>query len=222
MKTADEMFEELGFIKYINDDCEMYMKGLYMVTFILSNKSFITEYRYGDYNFPKVRAFEIEMNVLQAINKKVEELRMELEEAIKRARHLAKVSECGAYEYPDNEKMFLEDSIALHMIADEVEKLNKTILNKDECFKNIIGLGFDYDNFYNSETKKGNIEDMAGLIDDMVDIANDGLQGINSWEKETKNIANTDNTVVLKVKIQEKIDKLERGLDFYAGREHAE
>lgn len=74
MKTADKMFGELGFIKYMNDDCEMYMKDLFMITFILSNKSFITEYRYGDYNFTKIRAFEIQMNVLQAINKKCEEL----------------------------------------------------------------------------------------------------------------------------------------------------
>lgn len=62
---------------------------------------------------------------------------MELQEAIKRARHLARVSECGAYEYPDDEKMFLEDSIALHMIADEVEKLQQeNELAKQQLIKN--------------------------------------------------------------------------------------
>lgn len=133
---------------------------------------------------------------------------MELQEAIKRARHLAKVSECGVYEYPDNKEMFLKDRDALFLVADELEKLQKEnelakqqlikncniaddknqllaeneelkeiIANKDECLKNIIGLGFDYDGFYNSETKQGNIEDMASLIDDIVKIAKDGLRG---------------------------------------------
>lgn len=50
---------------------------------------------------------------------------MELQEAIKRVRHLAKVSECGAYEYPDNEEMFLKDRDALFLVADELEKLQK-------------------------------------------------------------------------------------------------
>ena len=74
MKTADEMFRELEYKKYINDDCEMYMKDLFMITFIKPNKRFITEYKYGDYNFPKIRAFEINMQELQAINKKCQEM----------------------------------------------------------------------------------------------------------------------------------------------------
>lgn len=138
---------------------------------------------------------------------------MELQEAIKRARHLAKVSECGAYEYPDDEEMFLRDRDALFLIADELEKLQQEnelakqqlikncnisdeknqllveneelkekMAKKDECFKDIIGLGFDYDGFYNKETKQGDIEDMASLVDDIVNIATDGLQGVESYK----------------------------------------
>ena len=74
MKTADEMFRELEYKKYTSDDCIMYMKDLFSVTFVLDNKTFITEYRQGDYNFPSIRAFEISMQELQAINKKCQEL----------------------------------------------------------------------------------------------------------------------------------------------------
>ena len=75
MKTADEMFKQLGYKKYESDDCIMYMKDLFMLTFIISNKRFITEYKQGDYNFPKIRPFEISMQELQAIYKKCEELK---------------------------------------------------------------------------------------------------------------------------------------------------
>lgn len=74
MSKADTMFEELGYKKYTSDDCTMYMKDLFMITFIIPNKRFITEYKHGDYNFPKIRAFEISMQELQAINKKCKEL----------------------------------------------------------------------------------------------------------------------------------------------------
>lgn len=73
-KSADEMFEELGYMKWQNDDCIMYMKNLFMITFIMPNKRFITEYKQGDYNFPKIRPFEISMQELNAINMKCEEL----------------------------------------------------------------------------------------------------------------------------------------------------
>ena len=72
--TADEMFEKLGYKKYISDDCIMYMKDLFMITFIILNKSFITEYKQGDYNFPDIKPFEIGIDELQAINQKCKEL----------------------------------------------------------------------------------------------------------------------------------------------------
>lgn len=72
--NADEMFEQLGYKKYTSDDCIMYMKDLFMITFIIPNKRFITEYKQGDYNFPKIRPFEVSMQELQAINLKCKEL----------------------------------------------------------------------------------------------------------------------------------------------------
>lgn len=74
MSKADEMFKELGYKKWENEDCIMYMKDLFMITFILPNERFITEYKQGDYNFPKIRPFEVSMQELQAINEKVKEL----------------------------------------------------------------------------------------------------------------------------------------------------
>jgi len=55
----------------------MYMKDLFMITFIIRNKRFITEYKQGDYNFPKIRPFEISMAELKAINMKCKELKWE-------------------------------------------------------------------------------------------------------------------------------------------------
>lgn len=78
MSEADKMFEKLGYKKYISDDCIMYMKDLFMITFIIDNKTFVTEYKQGDYNFPKVRPFEVNMQELQAINMKVKELRLDM------------------------------------------------------------------------------------------------------------------------------------------------
>lgn len=72
METADEMFEKLGYKKYTSDDCIMYMKDLFMITFIIPNKRF--ENKQGDYNFPKIRPFEVSMQELQAIYKKCQEM----------------------------------------------------------------------------------------------------------------------------------------------------
>lgn len=74
MSEADNLFKKLGYKKYTSEDCIMYMKNLFMITFIIPNKTFITEYKQGDYNFPKIRPFEVEMQELQAINLKCKEL----------------------------------------------------------------------------------------------------------------------------------------------------
>ena len=58
-ESADEMFEKLGYKKYTSDDCILFMKDLFQITFIIPNKTFITEYKQGDYNFPKISPFEI-------------------------------------------------------------------------------------------------------------------------------------------------------------------
>lgn len=75
MKTADEMFRKLGYTKFTSETGSiLYMKNLFMITFIIDNKTFITEYKQGDYNFPKIRPFEVGIEELQAINKKCQEL----------------------------------------------------------------------------------------------------------------------------------------------------
>ena len=74
MSKSDKMFEELGYTKFTNESCIMYMKDLFMITFVLDNKTYITEYKQGDYNFPKICPFEVCMQELQAINEKVKEL----------------------------------------------------------------------------------------------------------------------------------------------------
>ena len=55
----------------------MFEKDLFRITFISQVKRFITEYKKGDFNFPEIRPFEINMQELKAINAKVKELRME-------------------------------------------------------------------------------------------------------------------------------------------------
>lgn len=75
MSEADKMFENLGYKKYTSDDCVMFMKDLFMISFIIPNKTFVTEYKQGDYNFPEIRPFEISIQELQVIYKKCEELK---------------------------------------------------------------------------------------------------------------------------------------------------
>lgn len=74
MSEADMLLKKLGYKKYTSEDCVMYMKDLFMITFIIPNKTFITEYKQGDYNFPKVRPFEVGMQELRVINLKCKEL----------------------------------------------------------------------------------------------------------------------------------------------------
>ena len=74
MSEADRLFNKLGYKKYTSEDCILYMKDLFMITFVIPNKTFITEYKQGDYNFPKIRPFEVETQELKAINLKCKEL----------------------------------------------------------------------------------------------------------------------------------------------------
>lgn len=72
MKTADEMFEELGYeILFKNEKMIQYeFEGFYMDTeikFDLKGKTVLKEYSTGE-------SQEITMEELQVINKKVEEL----------------------------------------------------------------------------------------------------------------------------------------------------
>ena len=70
-----QCLKNYGYTKYANDDFIIYMKDLFLITFIVRNKRFITEYKHGDYNFVKVTPFEINMQELKAINEKCKELK---------------------------------------------------------------------------------------------------------------------------------------------------
>lgn len=53
----------------------------------------------------------------------------------------------------------------------ENREISEKLKIKDEYLKLIIGLAGDYDGFYDPETKYGNVESMAGLIDELVNYA---------------------------------------------------
>lgn len=53
----------------------------------------------------------------------------------------------------------------------ENREISEKLRIKDEYLRLIVGLAGDYDGFYDPETKHGNIESMAGLIDELVDYA---------------------------------------------------
>ena len=71
-----------------------------------------------------------------------------------------------------------------HILSDykrvlkENEELKSKLENKDKYFELIIGLGYDYDGYYNRETSNGNIKGLADLMDELVQAARDGLNDI--------------------------------------------
>ena len=67
INQGERILFDLGYKKYISDDCIMFKKDLFMITFIFDNKSVITEYEQGDYNFPTIRPFEISNLIIKAI-----------------------------------------------------------------------------------------------------------------------------------------------------------
>ena len=77
MSKADRLFNKLGYKKYTSDDCILFMKDLFQISFIIPNKTFITEYKQGDYNFPKIRPYEIGKEELEAITLEFVELRLD-------------------------------------------------------------------------------------------------------------------------------------------------
>lgn len=113
MSEADRKFNKLGYKKYTSDDGTMYMKDLFMITFILPNKTFITEYKQGDYNFPKIRPFEVSMQELQAINEKCKELRMDM----KKERRKYKMKESYKYDSSIMESIMIFGLILATIIA---------------------------------------------------------------------------------------------------------
>ena len=70
-KTADEMFDELGYIKDINNDYEIeYRRSDIYINFDKTKKEFSKGIEYDNYYGVK----QITMQELKAINKKVKEL----------------------------------------------------------------------------------------------------------------------------------------------------
>lgn len=63
-------------------------------------------------------------------------------------------------------------------LENENTELKSKIENKDKYFDLIIGLGYDYDGYYNRETSNGSMKDLADLIDELVQVARDGLNDI--------------------------------------------
>ena len=66
----------------------------------------------------------------------------------------------------------------IEIFTKEDEELKSKLENKDKYFELIIGLGYDYDGYYNREISNGNIKGLADLMDELVQAARDGLNDI--------------------------------------------
>lgn len=79
MKSAKEMFEELGYEETLNNEytlCyskKIFISDIYKIEFYKNIKEFICHW-YSDSPFEDAHPFEVNMKELQAINKQVEEL----------------------------------------------------------------------------------------------------------------------------------------------------
>ena len=60
---------------------------------------------------------------------------------------------------------------AVKTALEEIDKLNKRI-------EYALAIAYDYDGYYNPETKKGNAEGLAMTIDDMVDVLKGKMKGV--------------------------------------------
>ena len=63
------------------------------------------------------------------------------------------------------------DFEAIDTALKELEKLNERI-------EYALAIAYDYDGYYNPETKRGNAEGLAMTIDDMVDVLKGNLKGV--------------------------------------------
>lgn len=127
-KTADEMFEELGYEKIVESNIKiLYEKeGNYWdkyISFTSDDKEVTAEMSSGD-------SETINMQELKAIYKKCEELRMDIEEAIKIMQHWID------YEKKNKDKINKADELIeiQETILKELENKNKEI----DCLKNHV------------------------------------------------------------------------------------
>lgn len=63
------------------------------------------------------------------------------------------------------------DFEAIDTALKELEKLNERI-------EYALAIAYDYDGYYNPETKRGNAEGLAMTIDDMVDVLKGNMKGV--------------------------------------------
>jgi hypothetical protein len=63
------------------------------------------------------------------------------------------------------------DKEAIKTALEELDKLNKRI-------EYALDFAYDYDGYYNPETKKGNAEGLAMTIDDMVTVLKGKMKGV--------------------------------------------
>ena len=68
-------------------------------------------------------------------------------------------------------KINKEDYEAIDTVLAELNKLNERI-------EYALAIAYDYDGYYNPETKKGNAEGLAMTIDDMVTVLKGELKGV--------------------------------------------
>ena len=90
---------------------------------------------------------------------------MELKEAIEFLRDYADWVGKLNRNYPDTMGEAIDTVLA------ELDKLNERI-------EYALAIAYDYDGYYNPETKKGNAEGLALTIDDMVTVLKGKLKGV--------------------------------------------
>ena len=108
---------------------------------------------------------------------------MELKEAIERlletrdrhSKNIKMLEESKVYvKNTAFEEVLIErrkDVEAIDTVLAELYKLNKRI-------EYALAIAYDYDGYYNPETKRGNAEGLAMTIDDMVDVLKGKMKGV--------------------------------------------
>ena len=163
MSEADKMFEELGYIKsknYSTEYKEKYKKDDDNVYYFdLLHKEY---YKSGEWDG---MCGSTTMQELQAINKKVEELRMELSEeeldAIEEVNRFAK----GLNNYCTTEDILIVLKL-IPKLQGKIEKLQKEIKEADEIIDNSIEQQHEREKYTHSLEEK--IVKLEKVIDELV------------------------------------------------------
>ena len=119
-------------------------------------------------NYTEITSIKRIVDSYKRLLKENETLKKEKEQAWEEWNNL----EQGSYETEQKLKQQIKE------LRKENEELKSKLENKDKYFELIIGLGYDYDGYYNREIGNGNIKDLADLIDELVQAARDGSNDI--------------------------------------------